>query len=65
MGAIFIIAENALKASENADPPRHMTRALIFQAVFAVATVPLPLCVGLFGMNVRRRRLEADQGQGS
>lgn len=65
LGAVFIIAENALKASEEDDPPRHMTKALIFQAVFAAVTVPLPLCVGLFGMNVRRRRLEADQGQGS
>lgn len=65
LGAIFIIVENALKASGNDDPPRNMNRALIFQAVLAVAIVPLPLCIGLFGMNVRRRRLEADQGQGS
>lgn len=65
LGAIFIIAENALKAPETDDPPRHMTKALIFQAVFAVVIVPLPLCIGLFGMNVRRRRWEADQGQGS
>ncbi|KAK2762052.1 hypothetical protein FQN54_001058 [Arachnomyces sp. PD_36] len=63
LGAIFIIAENALKAPENADPPRNMSRALIFQAVFAAVTVPLPLCVGFFGMNVKRRRLEADQAR--
>jgi MFS family permease len=65
LGAIFIISENALKESESADLPRNMNRALIFQAVLAAVIVPLPLCVGLFGMNVRRRRLEADQRQGS
>ena len=59
-GAIFIIIENALKASRQADPPEHMTRALIFQAVVASATVPLPLCLGLFGRDVRKRRLEAE-----
>lgn len=59
-GAVFIIAENALKASPRADPPEHMTRALIFQAVFASVVVPFPLCLGLFGRKIRKRRLEAE-----
>ncbi|DAA74046.1 TPA_exp: Uncharacterized protein A8136_3828 [Trichophyton benhamiae CBS 112371] len=59
-GATFILIENALKAGPEEDPPLHMMRALIFQAVIASAVVPLPLCVGLFGTDVRKRRLEAE-----
>ncbi|KAK2846347.1 hypothetical protein FQN49_005813 [Arthroderma sp. PD_2] len=59
-GAAFILIENALKAGPNDNPPFHMTRALIFQAVIATVVVPLPLCVGFFGADVRKRRLEAE-----
>jgi MFS family permease len=61
LGAIFIIIENALKAGPRADPPLNMTRALIFQAVIAAVVVPLPLCLGLFGREVRMRRFEAER----
>jgi hypothetical protein len=61
-GAIFIIIENALKAGPDASPPENMRKALIFQAVIASVVVPLPLCLGLFGREVRKRRLEAEMG---
>jgi MFS family permease len=62
LGGIFIIAETALKAGPQADPPLNMTRAMIFQAVIAAAAVPFPLCLGLFGRKVIMRRLEAERG---
>ncbi len=54
---------DALKDSEDADPPKNMKRALIFQAVLAVLAAPAPLCLGLFGRKafVRRKREEADR----
>ncbi|KAG5294968.1 cell surface receptor/MFS transporter [Histoplasma ohiense] len=60
LGTSFILIENALKAGDDAHPPNNMNRALIFQAVVASAVVPLPLCLGLFGRNPRRLRLEAE-----
>ena len=62
LGAIFIIVENELKAGRTADPPENMRKALIFQAVVASVVVPLPLCLGLFGREIRKRRFEADMG---
>ncbi|KAK2732352.1 hypothetical protein FQN57_002938 [Myotisia sp. PD_48] len=59
-GAIFILVGNALKASPKANPPGHMGRALVFQAVIASAVVPFPLCLGLFGRDVRPRRWDAE-----
>lgn len=64
-GAVFIIVEDELKAGRQADPPEHMTRALIFQAVVACVVVPFPLCLGLFGRDVRKRRLEAEVQSGA
>lgn len=63
LGAIFIIVSDALKAGPEADPPANMTRALIFQAVIALAIMPIPLCLGLFGRGekVRLRRVETDR----
>ncbi|EAS36208.3 cell surface receptor/MFS transporter [Coccidioides immitis RS] len=60
-GAVFILVENALKAGPDADPPRNMKNALIFQAVMASVVIPAPLCLGLFGREVRKRRLEAEE----
>ncbi|PGG96461.1 hypothetical protein AJ79_09586 [Helicocarpus griseus UAMH5409] len=60
LGAVFIIVENALKEGEEGRPPRNMSRALIFQAVMASVVVPVPLCLGLFGREVRSRRVEAE-----
>ncbi|KIW39651.1 uncharacterized protein PV06_08247 [Exophiala oligosperma] len=64
LGGIFIVIMNACKDdSKGASPPSNMKRALIFQAVLAIAVTPLPLCLGLFGRRARVRRLrwEADQ----
>jgi hypothetical protein len=61
-GGLFIIIENALKAGEDAEPPLHMRRALIFQAVVAMVLMPLPLWLGFKGARVVRRRLEVDKG---
>lgn len=63
LGAIFIIVQDALKAGPDASPPYHMRNALIFSAVIAAAVVPLPLSLGLFGREVKRRRLLADRGE--
>ncbi|KAL4882023.1 major facilitator superfamily domain-containing protein [Aspergillus karnatakaensis] len=62
LGAVFILAQDALKAGEGADPPLNMRNALVFSAVLACVTVPFPLCIGLFGRDVRRRRLDFDRG---
>lgn len=63
LGAIFIIVSDALKDGPGANPPNNMTRALIFQAVIALAIMPVPLCLGLFGRGdkVRLRRVETDR----
>ncbi|KAK1590106.1 major facilitator superfamily transporter [Colletotrichum navitas] len=62
LGAVFIIISDALQADAAADPPRNMKNALIFQAVIAMVTVPLPLCLGLFGRadKVSLRRVRSD-----
>lgn len=64
LGGIFIIVSDALKASKVADPPENLEKALIFHAVIAMATVPLPLCLGLFGRQhmMQLRRVESDRG---
>ncbi|PGH10610.1 hypothetical protein AJ80_07461 [Polytolypa hystricis UAMH7299] len=66
LGAVFIIIENALKAddSKEIEPPKNMRNALVFQAVVASVVVPLPLCLGLFGRKVRKKRFEAETGRG-
>lgn len=62
-GAIFIIVSDALAAGKDAHPPKNMKNALIFQAVLALAAVPLPLCLGLFGREHKTalRRIRSDQ----
>ncbi|KAI1845984.1 hypothetical protein JX266_007793 [Neoarthrinium moseri] len=62
LGATFILISDALKAPADADPPANLDRALVFQAVIALAVVPLPLCLGLFGRadRVKLRRVESD-----
>ncbi|KAI9814610.1 MAG: Major facilitator super domain-containing protein 7 [Pycnora praestabilis] len=61
LGAIFILIMDALKADDAAKPPYNMKRALVFQAVVALAVVPAPLAIGLFGMRVNNRRLDVDK----
>ncbi|GJP87489.1 hypothetical protein CBS63078_2139 [Aspergillus niger] len=62
LGAIFILVQDALKAGEDANPPANMQNALIFSAVVAAVAAPWPLCIGCFGRDVRRRRLDVDRG---
>ncbi|KAF9887996.1 hypothetical protein FE257_009385 [Aspergillus nanangensis] len=62
LGAVFILIQDALKAGDDADPPQNMRNALIFSAVIAVVAAPFPMCIGLFGRDVRRRRLDIDRG---
>ncbi|KAH1607336.1 hypothetical protein KXX25_006609 [Aspergillus fumigatus] len=62
LGAAFILIQDALKASDNASPPQNMRSALIFSAVVAAVAAPFAVCIGLFGRDVRRRRLEVDRG---
>ncbi|MCJ1424797.1 hypothetical protein MMC29_002685 [Sticta canariensis] len=61
-GGIFIVISDALKAGKSADPPFHMHKALIFQAVVAMAAVPAALALGWVGGDVRKARLEVDKG---
>jgi MFS transporter, FLVCR family, MFS-domain-containing protein 7 len=67
LGGIFIQIANALTDGPNGggggDVPYNMQRNLWFQAGFAIAVVPLPLSMGLFGRGnkVRLRRVEADK----
>ncbi|KAL6414157.1 hypothetical protein AUP68_00675 [Ilyonectria robusta] len=49
LGGCFILLGNAMKAGQDAHIPRNLTNFVIFQAVFALALVPLPLSLGLFG----------------
>lgn len=62
LGGVFIVVSDALKAGPRADPPFNLDRALIFTAVLALAVVPLPLALGLFGRRERLvlRRLRSD-----
>jgi MFS family permease len=62
LGAVFILVQDALKANSRANPPLNMRNALIFSAVVACVAAPFPLCIGLFGRDVRRRRLDLDRG---
>jgi len=63
LGAIFIVAMDAMKAGKDANPPNNLKTALIFQAILGLVVMPVPLCLGLFGRQskVRSRRLEADR----
>lgn len=61
-GAIFILVETAMKAGDDASPPNNMKNALILSAVFCCVAAPFPMCIGLFGRDVRRRRLDIDTG---
>jgi FLVCR family MFS transporter 7 len=66
-GVFIIISSNALTDGSNGgaggNAPYNMQRALWFQAVLALAVVPLPLALGFFGRakSVRLRRVEADK----
>ncbi|PYH45303.1 putative cell surface receptor/MFS transporter (FLVCR) [Aspergillus saccharolyticus JOP 1030-1] len=62
LGAVFILVQDALKAGSHATPPDNMRTALVFSAVVAAVAAPLPVCIGLFGRAVRRRRLDVDRG---
>ncbi|KAI1370033.1 major facilitator superfamily domain-containing protein [Xylaria arbuscula] len=68
LGGIFILVSDALKAGPQADPPANLSRALIFTAVIALAVVPLPLSLGLFGrrdkLTLRRLRSDDDDDDG-
>ncbi|KAI0878708.1 major facilitator superfamily domain-containing protein [Hypoxylon argillaceum] len=64
LGGVFILISDALKAGPTADPPENLSRALIFTAVVALAAVPLPLALGLFGRKDKLvlRRVRSDNG---
>ncbi|KAK4241766.1 major facilitator superfamily domain-containing protein [Achaetomium macrosporum] len=64
LGGVFIVISGALKAGPEADPPANMRNALVFTAVMALAAVPLPLCLGLFGRREKLllRRVRSDEG---
>lgn len=59
VGAIAIVVSDALREGEG-EPPGTMRKALWFQAILAMAVVPLPLALGCCGRRVRSLRVEAD-----
>ncbi len=63
LGGCFILISDALRAPDDADPPRNMSRALIFAAVVSLGVLILPLCLGLFGRRdkVVLRRVRSDE----
>ncbi|KAI0112481.1 major facilitator superfamily domain-containing protein [Nemania sp. FL0031] len=65
LGAFFILISDALKAGPGGDPPANLSRALIFTAVVALAAVPLPLALGLFGRKDKLvlRRVRSDNAE--
>ncbi|KAI0441861.1 major facilitator superfamily domain-containing protein [Xylaria telfairii] len=67
LGGVFIVISDALKAGPEANPPANLNNALIFTAVVALAVVPLPLSLGLFGRRdkLAMRRLQSDDGSRS
>ncbi|KAK9380909.1 major facilitator superfamily domain-containing protein [Kockiozyma suomiensis] len=63
VGGIFIVIMDALKYDSNeGDPPGNMRRSLIFQAVVAAATIPLPFLLGSKD-KMRNRRIEMDAAE--
>lgn len=62
LGGIFIVISDTLKAGKDADPPFHMRKALVFQAVVALAVMPAALVLGWVGGGVKKGRLELDKG---
>ncbi|QDS75099.1 hypothetical protein FKW77_007113 [Venturia effusa] len=67
LGAVFIIVMGAMKDKEGKHGPKdNMQHALIFEAVLALAVVPLPLIIGVkkFGLGgVENRRFMVDEGE--
>ncbi|KAL8394678.1 hypothetical protein RB595_002573 [Gaeumannomyces hyphopodioides] len=63
LGACFIVISDALKEGPDGSPPLNMTRALVFQAVLAIAAAAPPLCIGLFGRQdkIHLRRVASEQ----
>ncbi|KAK9465107.1 major facilitator superfamily domain-containing protein [Lipomyces arxii] len=61
LGGIFIVVMDALKRPPNeGNPPGNMRNALVFQAVIAGVTIPLPFLLG--GKDVtKNRRIELDE----
>ncbi|KAK3492274.1 major facilitator superfamily domain-containing protein [Neurospora hispaniola] len=68
LGGVFIIVSGALKEEKGKGgrPDGNMYWALVFHAVVAMVTVPVPLCLGLFGRRdkVSLRRVRSDDGRG-
>ncbi|EGO54677.1 hypothetical protein NEUTE1DRAFT_48311 [Neurospora tetrasperma FGSC 2508] len=68
LGGVFIIVSGALKEEKGKEgrPDGNMYWALVFHAVVAMVTVPVPLCLGLFGRRdkVNLRRVGSDDGRG-
>ncbi|KAK9448786.1 major facilitator superfamily domain-containing protein [Limtongia smithiae] len=65
VGGIFIVVMDALKYGSNqGSPPQNMKRSLIFEAVVAGVTIPLPFLLGNKNMT-RNRRVELDEHESS
>ena len=59
-GGLFIIISDALKENRNAKPPFTMGKALVFEAVVALAVVPCVFILGRIG-DVHSKRLQIDK----
>ena len=61
-GAIFTIVSVALQDGPDASPPWDMRRALIFQAVVAIAVLPSAFALGWVG-DARSKRTDAERAE--
>ena len=62
MGGIFLIISGALQ-DNTGHPVGNLQKALIFEAVIAIAAVPMAISLGWVGGNVKNRRLDAEKRQ--
>lgn len=64
LGVVFILISDALKAGDDGNPPHNMQRALVFQALVALAAVPAALTLGCVGQRLHVGREEVDKRGG-
>ena len=64
LGGIFIVVSDTLQDGADANPPKRMSKALVFHAVVTCAAVPFALALGMFGDGAKSRRLELDREGG-
>ena len=57
---MFIVVSDALQSDRKGNPPGNMQRALIFEAVIALAVMPAAIIIGRTKGATRNKRLKND-----